>query len=186
LTKKDVKLTGKEHAKLNTRKKFYEKFGRICQRIQNKSISDQIILLSMNKLFTFPEYDELSITFIDDHKVVQDEIKQEESLSIALPFIDEAYFLVKSSRAKLLNILRKETLVDDAGNERKGTSSTNDSYNYQSAFNWGVEFKDLSKLIPLIEKEIETPTTYNIKVQMKKLEKMTYRKAWKPPRRRRR
>jgi hypothetical protein len=186
LKKKNVELTGKEHAKLNTRKKFYDKLGRICQRIQNNTISDQIILLSMNKSFTFPQYDELSLTFQDDHKVTQDDIKHDDSLSIALPFIDEAYFLVKSSRAKLLNVLRKETLVDDAGNERKGTTSTDDSYNYQAAYNWGVELKDISKLLPLIEKERENPTTYNMKVIMKKLEKMTYRKAWKPPRRRRR
>ena len=186
LSKTKTKLTGKEQAKINNRKKFYIKFERICQKMIKDSETDQLISLRMNKTFIFPEYDELSILLSNSVIKPESELNFDESTPIDFPFYDEAHFLVKASRLKIIKIFRKETFVDDEGNERKGSAGSTDTYNYQSAYNWGLKIENIPKLTELLSKELESPTTYIIKPKMKKMEKMTYRKAWKPPRRRRR
>ena len=186
MNKTQTKLTGKEQAKINARIKFYSKFERICQKIENDPENNKLISLKMNKSLIFPEYDELSILFSDSYVEPESELNVDELTFIDLPYYDEGHFLLKASKSKYIKIYRKETFVDDEGNERKGSAGSADTYNYQSAYNWIIDLENTPKLIELLSKETENPTTYNIKPKMKKLERMTYRKAWKPPRRRRR
>ena len=187
MNKTQTKLTGKEQVKLNKRKKFYHKFERLGAKLLKENRSDQFILLTMNKKITFPEYDDLTLTIQNNFSEDPDrEIDIENVPSLALPNLDEARFLVDASRAKVLQIIRQETFVTDDGSERRGSSGSDESYKYQSAFNWLFQLLDIPKLLKRLEKEKEDPTTYNVKQIMKKIEKPRYQKAWKPPSRRRR
>ena len=143
LKKKEVKLSGKEQAKLNKRKKFYEKFERM--------LSKEVILLSMNKGISFPEFDELSLIFKDDFTTLEKEIDFEEVKSIEIVYYEEAHFLLNLSKLKHLSIFRRETFVDNEGQERRGQSGADDGYNYQAAFNWGVQIIDAKKIVSLLK-----------------------------------
>ncbi|MCE7736963.1 MAG: hypothetical protein GPJ54_18910 [Candidatus Heimdallarchaeota archaeon] len=177
MKKKQVKLSGKEQAKLNKRQKFYEKLIRLVDK--------KVILLKMNKGISFPEFDELSIIFKEDFVKFESEIDFEVIKFIEIVYYEEAHFLRNASKSKLLNIFRRETFVDNEGNERKGQSGEDDSYNYTAAFNWGVEIKDAKKLLTLLEKEKDEPTVYDLTPKAAIIPEPIHRKSWKPPRRRR-
>ncbi|MHA2365712.1 MAG: hypothetical protein ACXAC7_17270 [Candidatus Hodarchaeales archaeon] len=184
MNKKQKKLTGKEQAKINKRKKFYNKLERISRKISNDNLQDQVILIEINKKLTFPEYDELSLLFQNDFSDEELKINLDTATTLSFPYLDDARFLVTASRAKVIKIIRQETFVEDDGSERRGSSGTDDSYNYQSAFNWGFIILNVPKLLERLEKEKENPTTYILKQKMKKIQKQTYQRAWKPPNRR--
>ncbi|MHA2251849.1 MAG: hypothetical protein ACXAD7_15910 [Candidatus Kariarchaeaceae archaeon] len=176
MKKKQAKLTGKEHAKLNKRKKFYGKLERL--------LNEQIILLSMNKGISFPAYDDLSKVFQEDFLKYESEINYEEVKSIEIVYLEEAHFLLTAAKSKHLKIIRKETMVDNDGFDRKGQSGADDSYNYQAAFNWGVQIIDVKGLLPLLKKEKESPTSYDLTPKMAEIQDPVYRKTRKPARRR--
>ncbi|MHA2030945.1 MAG: hypothetical protein ACW99A_05825 [Candidatus Kariarchaeaceae archaeon] len=178
MKKKQVKLSGKEHAKLNKRKKFYEKLERMLRH--------NVILLSMNKGISFPEYDELSKIFKDDFTKFDEEINFEELKSIDIVYYEEAHFLLNAAKSELLGIHRRETFVDNEGNERRGQSGADEGYNYQKAFNWGIQVKDDKNLLKLLENEKEEPSEYDLTPEAAVIPEPFYRKSWKPPRRRRR
>lgn len=177
MKKKQVKLSGKEQAKLNKRLKFYEKLVRFADK--------KLVLIKMNKGISFPEFDELSIIFKEDFVKFESEIDFEEIKSIEIVYYEEAHFLLNASKSKLLSIFRRETFVDNEGNERKGQSGADESYNYTAAFNWGIEIKDVKKLLVLLEKEKVEPTTYDLTPKAAIIPVPIHRKSWKPPRRRR-
>ena len=178
LKKKQVKLSGKDHAKLNKRKKFYEKFERMLR--------NEVILLSMNKGISFPEFDELSLVFKDDFTDFESEIDIEEIKSIEIVYLEEAHFLLNLSKLKHLNIFRRETFVDNEGQERRGQSGADQDYNYQAAFNWGVKINDAKKIVALLKKEQEQPTYYDLTPEAAVIQEPIYRKAYRLPRRRKR
>lgn len=188
MNKTQTKLTGKEQAKLNKRKKFYKKFERLGEKLLKENHSDQIILLTMNNKRSFSEYDDLYLVIQNDFSDDPDreEINLENVPSLALPFLDEARFLVTASRAKVLQIIRQETFVKDDGSERRGVSGSDESYSYQPAYNLVFQLLDIPKLLKKLKIEKEDPATYQVKQIMKIIDKPTYRKAWKPPSRRRR
>jgi len=195
LSKKQKLVTGKDLAKFNKRQRFYSKFLRISNNLNEKNKLDTIIPLTMNKKFVFPEYDDLSLLFIDHIEKKQEDEESENSKvieftkegALALPFIDEAYFLVEMVKSKTIELVYQETYENDDGSQRKGSAGSIDAYNYQSAYNWGVRILDYEKLSKSLEKEAEKPTTYKIEVKMKKIiRKKKYHKPWKPFRTRRR
>jgi hypothetical protein len=155
----------------------------------------------MNKKFVFPEYDDLSLLFLEyiDLKKENDEETEETEESeneqiefskegaLALPFLDEAYFLVEMIKSNIIELVYQETFENDDGSQRKGSAGSLDAYNYQSAYNWGVRILNFDKLAKTLEKEAEDPTIYTIEVKMKKIiRKKKYAKPWKPFRTRRR
>lgn len=187
MNRTDTKLTGKEQAKINKRKKFYNKFERLITKLLKDNRNDQIILMTMNKKITFPEYDDLTLTFQNDFSEDPDlEIDIENIPSLALPFLDDARFFVAASREKVLVLIRQETFIKDDGSERRGSSGSDESYKYQSAFNWVFRLTNIPKLLKRLEIEKDDPTDYQVKQIMKKIDRPYYQKAWKPPSRRRR
>lgn len=140
----------------------------------------------MNKGISFPEFDELSIIFKEDSAKSEDEINFEEIKSLEIVYWEEAHFLRDVSRLKHLNLLRRETFVDNEGNERRGQSGADDGYNYQKAFNWVVQIKDAKKILKLLEKEKVEPTVYDLTPPAAIIQEPIYRKSWKLPRRRKR
>ncbi|MFW9995246.1 MAG: hypothetical protein ACFFD4_24635 [Candidatus Odinarchaeota archaeon] len=188
-----VKLTGKEQAKVNKRIMFYKKFERICKNIieQGNEGESEIIPLSLNKKVSFPEYDDLSLLFKEYSSEVEDEneIDVTNNRPLVLPFLDDARFLVNASKDNLVKIIRQETDKDDDGSMRRGVSAVDDdTYAYQVAYYWGIQLLDPAKLLELVEKEIEEPTTYVVEVVTKKVPKpKSYRKPYRkyrgPPRR---
>lgn len=193
-------VTGKDHAKFNKRQKFYSKFLRKYNSLKEKDNLDSIIPLTMNKKFTFPEYDDLSLLLLDfveqeeenvDTDTETDNSSEEEFSkdgNLEIPFIDDGYFLIEKFKSKELELVCQETFEDEDGNVRKGLSSNAD-YNYQSAYNFGIRILKADKLSKSLEKEAESPTDYVIEVKTKIIERRTrYNRPHKPffTRRRRR
>ncbi len=178
MKKKQVKLSGKDQAKLNKRKKFYERLERL--------VTNRVIVISMNKGISFPEFDELSKIFQDDHLKFEDDIEFDELKSIEIVYYEEAHFLLNATKSKHLNILRRETIVDNEGNERRGQSGVDEGYNYQAAYNWIIQIKENNKILALLEKEKEEPTIYDLTPEKAVIQEPFYRKAYRMPRRRKR
>ena len=80
----------------------------------------------------------------------------------------------------------RETFVDNEGQERRGQSGADDGYNYQAAFNWGVQIIDAKKIVSLLKKEQEDPTVYDLTPEAAVIQEPIYRKAYRLPRRRKR
>ncbi|MHA2172064.1 MAG: hypothetical protein ACXAB7_19510 [Candidatus Kariarchaeaceae archaeon] len=175
---KKGKISGKEQAKLNKRKKFYEKFNRL--------IGEDLILISMNRGISFPEYDELSKIFQEDYSKNESEINFEEIKSIEIVYLEEAHFLLNASKSKHLKIIRRETTVDNEGTDRRGQSGADDSFNYQAAYNWGVQVIDKKGVLILLEKEMENPSEYDLTPKVAKIQEPVYRKTRRFVRKRKR
>ena len=58
-------VTGKDHAKFNKRQRFYNKFLRLVNNLKENDELESIISLTMKKKSVFPEYDDLSMLFLD-------------------------------------------------------------------------------------------------------------------------
>ncbi len=186
---KQVKLSGKEQAKINKRKKFYNKFERLCSNFLEQDRTEEIILLALNKQITFPVYDDLSILFQDKFTEIDEEFNVEDATFLSLPFLDDGRFLFKAAKSKLLKIIRQETKKESDGSLRKGYGKQEDSddYNYQAAYIWGIQISNMSKLLELLAKEKENPTEYIVeeKTEERLGQRKRYRRAWRPRRRRR-
>ena len=182
-------ITGKEQAKINQRQRFYNKFLRKCISLSEKNELDTIIPLTMNKQFVFPEYDDLSLLFMEVVKEndVENEVFTKDD-ALALPFLDEGYYFAEKVKSNEIELLFQETLEDEDGAPRKGSTGAVDDYNYQKAYNWGFRILNAETLKTSLEKEIETPTEYKIVIKMKKIphkRRNEFTKPWKPFRRRR-
>ncbi len=178
MKKKQKKLSGKEQAKLNKRKKFYSKFTRL--------IGEEIILLSMNKGISFPEYDDLSKVLQEDYEEYESEINYEEVKTLEIVYLEEAHFLVNAVKSQLVKVIRRETTIDNEGFDRRGQSGADDSYHYQAAFNWGVQVVDGEVFKNLLEKEMENPTLYDLTPKIAEIQEPVYRKNQRPVRKRNR
>lgn len=172
------KLTGADHAKINKRKKFYEKLLRWKDEKQ--------ILISMNKSITFPEFDPVSKLFEENFTKFEEDLDYDKIRTLDIIYMEEAHFLLKAAKSKVLKIMRKETFIDDDGNDRKGISGADSNYNYQSAFNWVVALGKSKKLLEMLETEAEDPTEYDLTPTTAVIQEPIYRKSqkWKPKRRR--
>jgi len=174
----EKKLTGADYAKINKRKKFYEKLLRWKEEKQ--------ILISMNKSITFPEFDPLSKLFTENFTLLEEDLDYEKTRTLDIIYMEEAHFLLNAAKSKVLKILRKETFIDDEGNDRKGISGADSNYNYQSAFNWVISLGKSKKLLDMLEKELENPTEYDLTPTIAVIQEPIYHKSqkWKPKRRR--
>jgi hypothetical protein len=184
LTKKTKKLTGKELAKINKRKKFYEKLERFYNRLEDDD--EEVIFISMNKNFSFPEFDDLSKVLTKNFVELDQEIKMEDSKSIDMTYFEEAQFLLETSESKLLIILRGETKFDSDGNLLKGATSTSDDYNYQSTFNWAIKLIKNEKFGKMLAEEKINPTEYDLTPPKAVILDPFHYKSKKQPRRKRR
>jgi hypothetical protein len=178
-------LSGKELAKLNKRKTFYNKFERLIKSMSDEQKMDNLIPLMLLKKLSFPEYDDVTLLFTK-HTVIKDATDEMKEQAISLPFIDEGIFLKNMAEKELIEILREETLENSDGTARKGSTGSIDDYNYQSAFNFYVKILNEKDFSDHVAKEKEEPTTYVIKVKTKKMEKKKYIKTYRYPRRNRR
>lgn len=191
----EIKITGKDHAKVNLRKRFYKRLDSVCSRVQKGKLEDDPILLLLKKQKVFPEFDEFTNVIEGGkgfQKLERDQINiSEKIISLNIPFIDEAYFFRNMESKKLITIMRQETHLDENGNIRKGvTTSENedDAYNYQVAYNWIIKLSKVAKLQEIVAKEMEEPTEYVIDEKMQGyrdvFKRRRYRKDYKIPRRR--
>ena len=193
-------VTGKDHAKFNKRQRFYNKFLRLVNNLKENDELESIISLTMKKKSVFPEYDDLSMLFLDlvsdqeegddteqDSSEPVEKIDFSKGKTLEMPFIDEGYFIVNNVKEEILDLVYKETFENEDGGQRKGSAGSLEAYNYQSAYNWGLMILDYDKLVKSLKKEADEPSTYKIEVKMKKIErKRKYKKPWKPFRTRRR
>jgi hypothetical protein len=140
----------------------------------------------MNKGISFPEYDILSKVFEDVNKTIEDEIEVEELDSLEIAYIEEAHFLVNMVKSKNLEIIKKETFVDSDGQDLKGVSGSDESYNYQSSYNWLVRVTHLKELLEVLEKEKNEPSEYDLTPEKAVIPEPFYRKHYKFKRRRKR
>jgi hypothetical protein len=167
------KLTGKEMAKINTRKKFYKKFERLCQIAKEKDEENQTIIpLSYKKTKAIEEFDEFSRLFERVFNKSEEPIDMEHQI-LDVPFLEDGVFILKAAQDKLLEIIRHETYQDDHGNPRKGRLENDESYQYQSAFYWAMSLnpKNIEKVLDLLEKEKEDPTDYDMTIRTQKIKR---------------
>ena len=158
----------------------------MCRKFSNNSETDPLLVLSMNKGISFPEYDALSKIFKDDNTTFESDINFLDVSSIEIVYYEEAHFLLNMSKSKYISIFRKETFVDNDGNELKGVSGADESYKYQASYNWGIQIKDFEKLLEVLKKEKEEPTVYDLTPEKAVIQEPIYRKAYRLPRRRKR
>ena len=177
----ETTLSGKEQAKLNKRKSFYNKLERI---IQNES--DKLISIMFHKQAVITEYDDIALVLNDHSELIKDLEDDSKGQSISLPDLDEGYFLKTMAKTGLIEILKEEVFENEDGTLRKGSTGSIDDYNYQSAHNYYVKVLNEKELLTQLEKEKEDPTTYDIPVKHKKIEKKKYIKTYRYPRRRKR
>ena len=179
-------LSGKEMAKLNKRKSFYSKLERQISQSENEKKDDLYFPIKFHKQIVFPEYDDLTLIINDFAELIKDLDEESKGSSISLPDLDEGHFLKNMSKSGLIELFKEEVFENADGTIRKGSTGSIDDYNYQSAFNFFVKVVDEDKFLKKIEKEKEDPTTYDIPVKTKKIEKKKYVKTYRYPRRRRR
>lgn len=184
MSKKNKKLTGKELAKINKRKKFYVKLESFYNRIQEND--NPKIFLMMNKKNSFPEFDSLSKILANNFVELDDDIEMKDHRSIEIVYFEEAHFILDSSKSELLKIYRRETKFNSDGELRKGSSSENDDYNYQAAFNWAIGFDKNEKLAEILAKEKLDPTEYDLTPDKPVILDPFHYRSKKQPRRKRR
>ncbi|MCY3413390.1 MAG: hypothetical protein INQ03_17250 [Candidatus Heimdallarchaeota archaeon] len=184
MSKKIKKLTGAEHAKLNKRKKFYERLERYCERNKDEEVIE--IFLGMNKNYIFPDFDDLSLVLKEKFEKYDPEINIDDFKTIEIAYLEEAHFLQGCSQKGLITILQSETKFNSDGSKRKGANADDEDYNYQAAFFWGIRIDKFDKLIELLEKEKEEPSYYDLTPDMAEIQEPIHYKSKKPPRRRRR
>ena len=85
-----------------------------------------------------------------------------------------------------MKIIQRETAINNEGTERRGQSGADDSYNYQAAFNWGVQVLDKKELLTLLETEKKNPTEYDLTPKIAKIQQPIYRKTRRFVRKRKR
>ncbi len=176
-------ISGKEQAKLNKRKSFYSKFER---QISNESDQETLIPIMFHKQAIITEYDDMALVLDEFSELIKDIDDDSKSRAISLPDIDEGYFLKNMSKKGLIQLYKEEVFENEDGTIRKGSTGSIDDYNYQSAYNYYVIVLKEKDLLKELEKEKEDPTTYDIPVKHKKIEKKKYVKTYRYPRRRRR
>jgi hypothetical protein len=140
----------------------------------------------MNKGISFPEYDDLSKVFEDHNKKFESDIDIEKLDSLDIAYIEEAHFILQSSESNNVDIFRKETYVDSEGQDLRGVSGADESYNYQSSFNWIIQVVNKEKLLQILEKEKESPSEYDLTPEKAVIPEPFYRKHYKFKRRRKR
>jgi hypothetical protein len=174
------KLSGKEQAKLNKRKKFYEKLERLSEKfLQNQDLR-KIIAFSSNKGISFPEYDDLSLELNNKSIEYTEDIDVNEFDTVEITYLEEAKFLTKNSNSKLYKIFKHETVLDNEGNIKKGKEGSDENYDYQKSYNWGIEILNTEKLLELIRKEKENPTIYDMTPTTAKIQEPVYRRYSRP------
>ena len=184
MTKKTKKLTGKEQAKSNKRKKFYEKLERFYDRFQESD--DQVIFLSMNKKHSFPEFDGLSKILNKNFVEFDKGIKIKDSKSIEIVYFEEAHFLLENSKSNFIKICRRETKFNNEGKLRKGVSSSNEDYDYQTAYNWAIKMDRNEKFAEILANEKLDPSKYDLTPPKAVILESIHYKSKRPPRRKRR
>lgn len=187
MTSTESTLTGKESAKINKRKRFYNKLERRLQSLESEKASKKLLLpIMFKKVASLPEYDDFTL-IINDFSELTEEVSEDSKVeALSIPDLDEGYFLKDMSKSGLIKILKEETFENDDGSARKGSTGSIDDYNYQSAFNFYIQVVKMKELLKKVDKEKEDPTEYDIPVKMKKIPKKKYVKTFKYPRRRRR
>ncbi len=178
------KLTGKELAKINKRKKFYDKLENLYNRSEEGK--DQIIFLTMNKKNSFPEFDELSKILNKNFVELDQEIEMKGSRTLDIVYFEEAQFLLDASKSEILKIYRRETKLNAEGELRKGSGSTEGDYNYQAAYNWAIEIGKNEKLAETLAKERVNPTVYDLTPAKAVILDPIHYRSKKQPRRKRR
>ena len=176
-------LTGKELAKINKRRTFYNKFERL---IQNETEQENLIPIMFHKQAVIAEYDDMALVLNDHSEQIKDVADDSKSRPISLPDLDEGYFLKTMSKKGLIELFKEEVFENEDGTLRKGSTGSIDDYNYQSAHNYYVKVLNEKELLAQVEKEKDDPTTYDIPVKTKKIEKKKYIKTYRYPRRRKR
>lgn len=184
MSKKAKKLTGKDHAKLNKRKKFYEKLERFYNKLIDSD--ENVVFLSMNKNISFPEFDALSIILNKNCVDLEEEIEVEKKNTLEIVYFEEAHFLLEASKLNLVTICRQETQYNNEGRLRKGLTASKEEYDYQKAFNWGIRLDKKAKFAKSIAKEKLDPTWYDLTPPKAIILEPIHYKSKKPPRRKRR
>ncbi len=180
----ETSFSGKELAKINKRKAFYNKFERQLKASLSKNQGDFFFPLSFQNKTSFPAFDDLNLLlrdFSEDLKNLKEESKDQ---VISLPNIDEGIFLLNQAKDGVIKIFKEETFVNDDGSIRKGSTGSLGNYNYQSAYCYYIQVVNYDALLHTIEKEKEDPTIYEIKVKTKKIQQSKkYLKTYRYPRR---
>ena len=181
-----TKLSGKEQTKLKTRIRFYTKLERICKQVPQEKLNETLIPISINNKVNIPTFDDATLILEKDTEIetIDAENKMEGVDILQIPYVEEVRFLTEKSQEHMIKLVRQETFLNDDNTLRKGSSSSNNNYNYQTAYRWGFKILDREKFLETINKEKEHPTAYAVEIKMKKLEtNVRYRKAWRPPQR---
>ncbi len=181
---KSKKLTGKELAKINKRKKFYDKLENLYNRVEEGK--EQVIFLTMNKKNSFPEFDGLSKILTNNFVELDKEIEMKGSRTIEIVYFEEAQFLLDASKSEILKIYRRETKFNTEGELRKGSGSEDGDYNYQAAFNWAIGIQKNEKLTETLAKERVNPTEYDLTPAKAVILDPFHYRSKKQPRRKRR
>lgn len=151
---------------------------------QLENDDEKLLLLRMNKNYSFPEFDSLSKSLEDTFEIYEEEVDLEKMTALDLVYMEEAKFLSQAHSDELLTVLRMETEVNNEGDTRKGINS--DDYQYQKAYNWIVKIGADEELQETLKKESETPTEYDMSKGEGKVFEIFHYKSKKPRRNRRR